>query len=94
LDLDLCKVPGKELIRSDFVLFSESNSRFLIEIGEENKLDFENLMKGKSCSLIGKVINEASLRIHGLNGKIVIDASLDDLRNSWKKGLSTEAEKK
>ncbi len=30
LDLDLSKVPGKELERNDFVLFSESNSRFLI----------------------------------------------------------------
>ena len=32
LEIDLSKVPGKELTRNDFVLFSESNSRFLIEV--------------------------------------------------------------
>ena len=92
LELDLRKVPGKELARSDFVLFSESNSRFLIEVAESDRVDFEDIMKGKGCALIGKVMKEASLRIRGLNGKMVIDISLDELRHSWKKTLSPEVE--
>jgi phosphoribosylformylglycinamidine synthase len=90
LEIDLRKVPGKELVRSDFVLFSESNSRFLIEVAEADKEDFEALMKGKNCALIGKVTKEQKLLIHGLNGKIAVDASLDKLRQSWKKTLNPE----
>ena len=37
LEIDLGKVPGKDLIRNDTVLFSESNSRFLIEVEERDR---------------------------------------------------------
>lgn len=90
LKIELKKVPGKELTRNDFVLFSESNSRFIVEVTEADKEDFEDLMKGKVCSLIGKVTKEQKIIIKGLNGKVVIDASLETLRNSWKKTLSPE----
>ena len=92
LELDLRKVPGKELVRNDFVLFSESNSRFLIEVAEADGVDFEALMKGKGYALIGKVTKEATLRIQGLNGRVAVEASLDKLRHSWKKTLSPEVE--
>ena len=92
LELDLCRVPGKALIRSDFVLFSESNSRFLIEVAGQYKYAFEDLMKSKACAEIGKVTQDEKLLIHGLNGKVVVDASLAELRRSWKKTFSTEVE--
>ncbi len=92
LEIDLCKVPGKELSRNDFVLFSESNSRFLIEVAEADREDFEDLMKGKNCAQIGKVTKEQKLLIHGLNGKVVVDTSLETLMHSWKKTLNPEVE--
>ncbi len=91
LELDLSKVPGKDLNRNDFALFSESNSRFLLEVAAEDKQDFEDLMKGKMCVQIGKVSKEEKLLIHGLNQKIVVDASLAELRHCWKKTLSGES---
>jgi phosphoribosylformylglycinamidine synthase len=94
LELDLRKIPGKELARNDFTLFSESNSRFLIEVAEADRKDFEELMKGKGCALIGKVTKEQKLIIHGLDGKVAVDSSLDALRYSWKKTLSPEVEPK
>jgi phosphoribosylformylglycinamidine synthase len=92
LELNLRKVPGKELARNDFVLFSESNSRFLIEVAEADKNDFEDLMKGKKCALIGKVTKEQKLIINGLNCEVAVEASLEKLRHSWKKTLSPEVE--
>jgi phosphoribosylformylglycinamidine synthase II len=89
LELDLRKVQGKNLTRSDFVLFSESNSRFLIEIAEADKAEFERVM-GKKHTQIGKVTKEQKLLINGLNGKVVVDATLKTLRQSWKKTLSPE----
>ncbi len=92
VEWDLQKVPGKELVRNDFTLFSESNSRFLIEVAEMDREDFEELMKGKSCALIGKVTKEQKLLVHGLNGKVAVDAPLDTLMRAWKKTLSPEVE--
>ena len=88
-ELDLKKVPRKDIERNDFVLFSESNSRFLVEVAEADKTEFENIL-GKSCSQIGKVTKEPKLVIYGLNGKIVVDAALEKLRFSWKRTLSPE----
>jgi phosphoribosylformylglycinamidine synthase II len=90
LEIDLQKVPGRELVRSDFVLFSESNSRFLIEIAQKDKLDFESLMKGKNCVQIGKVTKQQNLVVKGLNGKTVIDTPLETLRKAWKKTLNPQ----
>ncbi len=92
LEIDLRKVPSKELTRNDFVLFSESNSRFLIEVTEADRDDFEDLMKGKNCAQIGKVTKEKKLLVHGLYDKVTVDASLGTLMRSWKKTLNPEVE--
>jgi phosphoribosylformylglycinamidine synthase len=89
LELDLKKVPGKDLVRNDFVLFSESNSRFLVEVAEEDRTEFERLM-GKACAQIGKVTKQQKLVAKGLIGKTVIDAPLDTLRRSWKQTLNPQ----
>ena len=90
LEINLQMVPAKDVARNDFVLFSESNSRFLIEVALRDKEDFEELMKGKNCSQIGTVTKEPKLSITGLNGQVVVDAPLDKLRQSWKKTLNPE----
>jgi phosphoribosylformylglycinamidine synthase len=90
LELDLRKVPQKALTRDDFVLFSESNSRFLVEVSEKSRKDFEALMKGKLFAEIGEVTKTPRLCIHGLKGKVAVDTSLKSLRTRWKKTLSGE----
>jgi phosphoribosylformylglycinamidine synthase II len=89
IELDLRKVSNEALNRNDFMLFSESNSRFLMEVPEKTKRDFEILMKGKVCAEIGKVTKNPKLIVHGLDGAIVVDAALTDLRRSWKETLSS-----
>jgi phosphoribosylformylglycinamidine synthase II len=90
-EIDLKKVPSKEVLRNDLVLFSESNSRFLLEINPKDKADFEKVMKGKSFEEIGKVTKNPQLKINGLDGYIIIEAPVADLRAAWKRTLSTEA---
>jgi len=92
LALDLRSVPNKLVTRDDFLLFSESNSRFLIEVAEKDRLAFEDLMRNKACAKIGKVTKDEKLLIRGLDGKVVVDAGLAELRHSWKKTLSMEAQ--
>src|SRR5208337_1497928 len=89
LELDLRKVSTKGLGRDDFVLFSESNSRFLVEVSGKAQDEFEGLMKGGVCAEVGKVTKSSRLCIRGLAGGVVVDASLDDLLKSWKRTLSS-----
>ena len=91
LQLDLSKVPGKGLERDDFVLFSESNSRFLLEVSERDSQDFEAQMKNKPCEQIGRLTKDERLIINGLNRRTVVDAPLAELRMSWKKTLGGES---
>jgi phosphoribosylformylglycinamidine synthase len=90
MELRLQKVPTKNVNRNDFVLFSESNSRFLVEVSNEAKEEFAALMKGKIYAEIGKVTKTPRLCIHGLNGEIIADTSLSDLLASWKRTFSSE----
>jgi phosphoribosylformylglycinamidine synthase II len=88
LSLDLAKVCKSEgLVRDDFVLFSESNSRFLVEVAPKNKDAFEALMKDVDCAEVGTVTKEPILSVTGLDGKQKINADLDELRKHWKKTL-------
>jgi phosphoribosylformylglycinamidine synthase len=89
VELDLRKLPSKAAERGDYALFSESNSRFLMEVSGKAKDDFETLMKGKTCGEIGRVTRTSRLLINGVSGRIRVDASLNDLMASWKRTLSS-----
>ena len=88
MELNLVNVPvSKNMKRNDYILFSESNSRFLVEVPEKRTKDFETLMKGSIHAAIGKVIREKRLSICGVDGKRAVEASLNKLREFWKKTL-------
>jgi phosphoribosylformylglycinamidine synthase len=87
-NIHLQTVPqGESIDRDDFVLFSESNSRFLVEVAPENKDEFEAIMSGTSCAAIGRVTDTEALEIYGLDGKRVLSASLTDLKEAWQRPL-------
>jgi phosphoribosylformylglycinamidine synthase len=79
-------VAGK-IGRDDFILFSESNSRFIVEVTPENKDKFEKTMKGVSFANMGTVNNTEKLEIAGLNGKKIVSESIYDLKEAWQKPL-------
>jgi phosphoribosylformylglycinamidine synthase len=86
--IDLKKVPQSGNIeRDDYLLFSESNSRLLVEITPENRSDFELMMGASACSLIGAVTEGNRLIVDGLNGGQVINRPLSDLKNAWQRPL-------
>ena len=84
----LDKVPLAEPInRDDFVLFSESNTRFLAEIAPEDKQRFENMMAGVDFAEIGQVTNNEKFEVYGHNGDRVLAATLAELKEAWQKPL-------
>ena len=91
IDIDLRKVPysGKE--RDDYILFSESNSRFVNTIPQDNKEQIEKIMKDVECAQIGTVTEEKKIKVKGLSGECIIDAKLDHLKYVWKKQLGGDS---
>ena len=83
------------------LLFSESNSRFLVEVPQTKAAAFEELLAGVPHALIGEVIAETRLQILGLprptkelpdepselRTTAVIDAPLNELKEAWQKPL-------
>lgn len=73
--------------RNDVVLFSESNSRFIVSVARKDQKRFERLMEGTAYGLIGCVSEEPQLRVHGLDGELCVRAQLHDLKKSWQESL-------
>ncbi len=73
--------------RNDYALFSESNSRFVVEIAAQDQKKFEAVLKGIPISLVGKVEEEDKLYIYGLKKELCVQASLAQLKEAWKKPL-------
>jgi phosphoribosylformylglycinamidine synthase II len=90
IQIDLRKVQKKDINRDDFVLFSESNSRFLMEIPPKATVEFEALMKDVVWAKIGQVTKNANFSVQGLNGDTTVEASIADLGKSWKRNLTSE----
>ena len=87
--VDLCAVPYKgKRKRDDVVLFSESNSRMLVEIEPENQKKFETLMAKSVCARIGLVESSQEVLIKGLDGNICANADTHALKEIWKKALA------
>jgi len=87
MDIELTKVPYEGKKRDDFILYSQSNSRFIITVSTEKKEEFERIMGDNIYSQIGIVIQDKRLKIKGLNGKYMIDSDLDNLKKAWKSTL-------
>ncbi|MGC9069023.1 MAG: phosphoribosylformylglycinamidine synthase subunit PurL [Thermoprotei archaeon] len=85
----LNNVAKENINRNDYLLFSESNGRFLLEIKKESEDAFINLASSVGCaySKVGIVTNQNRLLIYGLHGDILVDLSSLELRNAWKGGL-------
>ena len=73
--------------RNDFILFSESNSRFIVEIEKKNQRAFEKLLKGVPFGLIGCVTPNREFRIFGLDNKICVQADIFELKENWQRPL-------
>jgi len=88
VELNLSKVPRvMKVDRSDYILFSESNGRFLVEVPESSRERFEEVMDGVPASQIGRVRRDNTLTIRGLRGEVVVCAGLDELREAWRSTL-------
>jgi phosphoribosylformylglycinamidine synthase II len=88
MEIFLGEVPYKaQNPRNDFILFSESNSRFIVEVAKKNQKEFEKALKGIPFGLIGCVSKSKEFKVYGLDGKACVKAGIDELKKAWKEPL-------
>ena len=68
-------------------LFSESNTRFLVEVKADKAADFEQAMQQVACVQLGRSTADDKLTITA-DGQTMIDAKLDDLKQAWQQPLN------
>ena len=73
--------------RDDFILFSESNSRFLVEVSPENRDEFEKTMGNVIFAAIGEVTGSDILEIYGQDGQCILNKAITDLKEAWQSPL-------
>ena len=78
---------AEKITRDDFILFSESNSRFIVEIAPENKDKFEKILKGVIFANIGSTNDTGKFEVTGSNEKKVINETIGDLKDAWQRPL-------
>ncbi|MCX5641952.1 MAG: AIR synthase-related protein [Candidatus Omnitrophica bacterium] len=87
LEIDLRQVLYSGPACPDAILFSESASRFLVEVSPANRTKFEKLFPDHSFGCIGETIKKPVLKVKGLNKSTIISEDLKALFRIWKGSL-------
>jgi phosphoribosylformylglycinamidine synthase len=86
-ELDLSRAPREGCDRDDAILFSESNSRYLLEARPERAGELLSLFEGLPAAEVGQTVAYGILRVMGLSGNVVLAEALEDLKKAWKEPL-------
>jgi phosphoribosylformylglycinamidine synthase len=87
MEIDLRGVPREAVERDDFLLFSESPSRFVISVSPERKEEVERVLEGVPFGFVGKVQKDDRFQVRGLGGALVLSLTIGDLKIAWKEPL-------
>jgi phosphoribosylformylglycinamidine (FGAM) synthase-like enzyme len=86
IEADLRGLPtDPDCTEVDGQLFSESTSRYIVEVEPEKYGDFAKLMLGLPFGQIGRVTDSQNLVIKSQKGLVVINAAISDLKLAWQK---------
>jgi phosphoribosylformylglycinamidine synthase len=81
-EIDLSNV--SEDLRSDFKLFSESNTRWVLEVKKEKQKDFEKTLKENKTVFVKIGETKSDKIVIKDNGKTIVDQKISVLRDIWK----------
>jgi len=88
MNIDLNYVPYRGKKRNDFILFSETASRFVVTIHPSAKAKFDKIMAGNTVSEIGFVSADGLFQVTGVNGKAINKEKISKLKAVWQKPLN------
>ncbi len=82
MDLYLSDIELKEVDRNDYALFSETQSRFIVTVDPSKQKAFKKVIP--EAKIIGKVTKNKTLKIKGLDGKPVIELSIEEMGKAYR----------
>jgi phosphoribosylformylglycinamidine synthase II len=81
-----------DALSDDWLLFAESNGRYLLEVPQTAKAAFEAIMADIPCGCIGRVTEEAILRVTGCDGQRALFAlPVDAIDRAWRGHLEPDS---
>lgn len=86
-EIDLSKVPIEGKLSDDDILFSESNSRFVVTCNPADAAAVTALFDGLPIAEIGRVRSEPRLNVTGQRGRVLLNTPLTPLRKAFKETL-------
>jgi phosphoribosylformylglycinamidine synthase len=87
MSINLALVPSFGIDRDDVLLFSESQSRFVVTIPPAVKESFEEMMQGVIFKQVGTILAEGLLKMDGIRGNRIIEEDISELKAAWQKPL-------
>lgn len=70
-----------DALRDEVLLFSESNTRFVVEVHDEKK--FLSSMKGLPVCKLGNIRGDRHFKIFGRDKRLVVNTTIDKLKAAW-----------
>jgi phosphoribosylformylglycinamidine synthase subunit PurSL len=86
LGADIAELRGSSL-PDEVALFSESTTRFVIEVTPANAAAIQELFADLPLTPLGRTVKEPRLRIVGASGEWVVWTNLAELKEAWQKPL-------
>ena len=72
---------GPDALRGEVLLFSESNTRFVVEVHDEKR--FVSSMKGLPIRKLGILRGGRSFKIFGSDKRLLVNTTIDKLKAAW-----------
>jgi len=89
VDVDLSSVSADgEIDDAAVLLFSESNTRFVIEVSPDCTDDVAKTFEGLPLFQLGRVTHEDRMRVCGTGDTVLIDCPWSELKDTWKQPLA------
>jgi len=82
LEIELSKIPCEEILREDFLLFSESQSRFIVTIDPSKRSELESLFP--AAALIGTVRGDEKVSALGLKGEEIFATTVPEITAAYR----------
>lgn len=73
--------PEQKSLSNEIMLFSESNTRFIVEVEDEKR--FVGAMKDLPVWKLGYLTGNKKFKIFGNDKRLIIDAHIDELKAAW-----------
>jgi len=72
--------------RFDTLLFSESNTRFIVEVQQDLRKSFVELFKGIPCTMIGRTRKEKQITVRS-GQRVLVDLPIDVVQHKWQRKI-------